>query len=81
MGWFDNALKQTRQEGIAEGREEGREEEREAGARAVMLRLVSRRFDPLPDAVRDAILTADAERLRTIEARLFSAARPEDLLA
>jgi hypothetical protein len=58
---------------LAEGRAEGRAE--------TLIRLVERRFGPLPDDRRIRILTADETTLLVWLDRLFDATGVDDLLA
>jgi predicted transposase YdaD len=51
MTYFDELEERGRQKGREEGREEGREQGRDEGKRETLLRLLTAKFGPLPDAV------------------------------
>lgn len=58
---------------VAEGRREGRDQGLVEGQRAIVLRLLTRRFQPLPPEALARIEKADAATLETWADRLLSA--------
>ena len=69
-------FKLGRQEGRAVGRKEGREE----GLRQVLLRLLERRFGPLPESVRTQVeAIASPRRLTRLAEQVLVASSLEDL--
>jgi predicted transposase/invertase (TIGR01784 family) len=79
-------LKKTRfyqevfHEGHQEGREEGREEGRQQGEARVLLRLITRKFGPPSEAVREQIATADPETLLRWSERILIAQTLDEVL-
>jgi len=75
LGFNDVELKKTRfyQDVFGEGRLEGRQEGRLEGEAAVLLRLLERKFRPLPDSARQRIAGADAETLLLWAERVLDA--------
>lgn len=80
FGFHDIDLKQTRfyqqarSEGLQEGLREGLREGLQEGEAKLLLRLLERRFGPLPEAIRQRVAGADAETLlvygeKVLEAR------------
>ena len=68
------------EEGWQKGRNEGRQEGRQEGEAALLLRLMERRFGPLAEALRERILSADAEALLLWSERILTASAPEDVV-
>ena len=56
-------LEQGREQGLERGLEQGLERGRKEGAAAVLERLLTQRFGPLPQAVRQKLQKADVERI------------------
>ena len=85
LNFNDVSLKQTRfyqdvfGEGRVEGRLEGRVEGRMEGEAALLLRLLERKFPPLPDSARERIATADAETLLVWGERVLDANKLEEV--
>jgi predicted transposase/invertase (TIGR01784 family) len=89
FGYNDIELKQTqfyqqvfgegRVEGRVEGRFEGRLEGRVEGEAALLLRLLERRFGPLPESARQRIAAADAETLLVWGERVLDARALEEI--
>ena len=77
LGLKDIELKQTRfyQDVFTEGRQEGRQE----GEAALLLKLLTQRFGPVPDALQARIKAADAETLLTWAERILSASCLEEI--
>ncbi len=79
LNFNDVSLKQTRfyqdvfGEGRVEGRVEGRLEGRLEGEAALLIRLLERKFPPLPESARQRIATADAETLLVWGERVLDA--------
>ncbi len=63
-----------------EGRQEGRQEGRHQGQQEMLLDLVQVRFGALPEPVRQAILSADADRVALLGRRVLTATSVEALL-
>ena len=64
----------------AEGREEGRKEGREEARREVVLDGAEFRWGPLPAPIRQAILSADSERILILFQRVVTEASADALL-
>ncbi len=83
----DIELKQTRfyqqvfGEGRLEGMEKGIEQGLVMGEAALLLRLLERRFGPLPAATRQRIAAADADTLLLFGDRVLDAQSLEDVFA
>lgn len=83
------AAERLRQEGRLEGRQEGRQEGRlegrqegELGAkREFTLKVLSRRFGPLPEAVAQRVLSAELDTLERLTDDLFTATSLDALMA
>jgi predicted transposase YdaD len=75
FNFTDVSLKETRfyQDVFAEGRMEGKVEGRMEGEAAVLLRLLERKFRPLPDSARQRVASADAETLLLWAERVLDA--------
>jgi hypothetical protein len=56
--WNEQKLRKARQEGVSEGKKEGRLE----GKRALLLRLLERRFGPLPAQIRERVEEISSSR-------------------
>jgi hypothetical protein len=77
--WIEKGLRQGRQEGRHEGRQEGRVEGRLEGrqerghelALDMLLRLLTRRFGPVPEATRQALAALPEERLVALAESIF----------
>ena len=65
---------------IAKGHEQGKEEGRDQGERAMLERLLTKRFGPLPTWARDKLAAAHADQLETWSDRILDAATVEDAL-
>jgi hypothetical protein len=65
-----------RREGIRIGRQQGREE----GERRLFLRLVAKRFGPVPPAARKRIEALSAPKLEKVAIRLLDAGSLDELL-
>ena len=74
-GFFQRA----RDEGRVEGRDEGMREGRVEGERAVLTRLLTRRFGALAPAVADRLDCASASDLEAWSENLLDARTPEDV--
>ena len=73
-------LQEGREEGIQEGLKEGRKEGMEQGAHQVLLRLLGRRFGPLPETVRRQVETISSlDRLTELAERVLSAHSLEEM--
>lgn len=72
-------LEEGREEGREKGRQEGREEGRGLGQKQLVLRLLDRRFGPLPQAARDAVEQASIERIAELAEQLLTAQSLEEL--
>ena len=66
---------------IALGRDEGRDEGRQAGQRAIVLRLLTKRFGPLPPAALERIEQADTSTLEDWADRLLTADSLDEVLS
>ena len=62
-----------RREGRQEGRREGRQEGRQEGEAAVLLRLITLKFGPPSEPVRQRVQAADAETLLQWSERVLTA--------
>ncbi|MCG8420795.1 MAG: DUF4351 domain-containing protein, partial [Proteobacteria bacterium] len=63
------------------GRDEGRDEGRQAGQRAIVLRLLTKRFGPLPPAALERIEQADTSTLEHWADRLLTADSLDEVLS
>jgi hypothetical protein len=63
-----------------EGREEGRKEGRQQGQALVLLRLITLKFGPPSEAVREEIATADPETLLRWSERILTAPPLDEVL-
>ena len=85
FGFNDTELKQTvfyRQvfgEGKREGKLEGKQEGRQEGEAALLLRLLERRFGPVPGNARRRVQEADADTLLLWGERILDANTPEEV--
>jgi hypothetical protein len=88
MTWADKKIEEGRQQGLQEGLQEGLqqgierglERGREEGIRAVVLRLLARRFSPLPAAVaRRVSAMVSSQELETLADRILEARSLEEL--
>jgi predicted transposase YdaD len=81
LNFNDVSLKQTRfyQDVFGEGRDEGRVEGRVEGEAALLLRLLERKFHPLPESARQRIAAADAETLLVWGERVLDAKRLDEV--
>jgi predicted transposase/invertase (TIGR01784 family) len=77
--FYRDVFAEGRQEGHQEGRLEGRQEGHQEGEAAVLLRLLERKFRPLPDSARQRIASADAETLLVWAERLLDANSLDDI--
>ncbi len=64
----------------AEWKRQWNEEGRQEGAAGVLLRLLERRFGPLPDTARARIASADVSSLENWGLRLLEAGSLDDVL-
>lgn len=71
--WFE--------QGRAEGHAEGHAEGIQTGEQKMLIRLLERRFGPLPETWRERIAAADAETLLVWSERLLTARRLEEVFA
>lgn len=72
--WKRDGMAAGMKEGLAQGMEQGLSQGRQEGEAALLQRLLTRRFGPLPEAAQQRLATADAETLlvwgeRVLEAR------------
>jgi predicted transposase YdaD len=67
------------QRGIEKGREEGRAEGRTQGSRALLVRLLTARFGPLPGAVTERLACATTEQLERWAERVLDADSLDDV--
>ncbi len=65
---------------IEQGREQGRQEGRQEGEAAVLLRQIERKFGAPSQAVRDRVVSADADTLLHWSERILTADSVEALL-
>ena len=72
--WFEEATRKGVQQGRVEGRMEGRAEGRMEGEAKLLVRLLERRFGPLPQAVVDQLFQASETQLETWGEAVLSAA-------
>jgi predicted transposase/invertase (TIGR01784 family) len=81
FNFSDVSLKETRfyQDVFAEGRMEGKVEGRMEGEAAVLLRLLERKFRPLPESARQRVGSADAETLLLWAERVLDANSLEEV--
>jgi len=85
LGFNDIELKKTRfyqdvfGEGRMEGRVEGKQEGLVDGEAAVLLRLLERKFRPLPEPARQRVASADAETLLIWAERILDAKSLDDV--
>jgi predicted transposase YdaD len=93
FGFGDVELKQTRfyqdvfkegrlvgkAKGKAEGKAEGKLEGRVEGEAALLLRLLERKFSPLPESARQRVASADAETLLAWGERVLDANRLDEV--
>jgi len=84
MTWADKKIEEGRkqglEEGIQQGIERGLERGREEGIRAVVLRLLARRFSPLPAvAARRVSAMVSSQELETLADRILEARSLEEL--
>jgi len=80
MTWADKKIEEGRRQGLQEGIQQGMERGREEGIRAVVLRLLARRFSPLPAAVaRRVSAMVSSEELETLADRILEARSLEEL--
>lgn len=77
MGGLATLLEEKRQESWQKGRQEGRQE----GEAALLLRLLERRFGPLPPAMRQRITAANDETLLMYGERLLDAKNLDEIFA
>ena len=70
-----------KQQWLLEGRQEGEQMGRRAGEAALLLRLLERRFGPLPDWAKDRIASADTVSLEEWGFRVLDAGSLEIVLA
>ena len=82
--FIDRYIEQGREQGIEQGREQGRaqgrEQGRQQGEAAVLLRLIERKFGTPSEAVRERVLSADAETLLNWSERILTAESVDVLL-
>ncbi|MEZ4299997.1 MAG: Rpn family recombination-promoting nuclease/putative transposase [Polyangiaceae bacterium] len=76
----DQLVEKGIRKGRAEGRVEGRVEGREEGTRAVVLRLLQRRFGTLPDDVRGRVEHATLAELDELADRVLTAATLDEVV-
>ncbi|MFM8331268.1 MAG: DUF4351 domain-containing protein [Candidatus Methylumidiphilus sp.] len=69
-----------KREGMQEGRREGIQEGLQQGEARILLRLLERKFGPLPKPVADQVLSADADTLLSWSERVLTAATLEDVV-
>ncbi len=75
--FYQQAVSEGRQEGIEEGIEKGRVE----GEATLLLRLLERRFGPLPAAMRQRIAAANAETLLVWGERVLDAKSLDEIFS
>jgi flagellar biosynthesis/type III secretory pathway protein FliH len=68
-----------RSQGIQQGMREGREQGMQRGEVAMLVRLLERKFGPVPEALRPRIEAADERSLLEWSERVLSAATLEDV--
>jgi len=73
-------LEEGRQKGLQEGRQEGRQEGQQKGEATLLLRLMQRRFGPLPDWLTNHVMQADTTTLEEWGLRILDATRLEDVV-
>lgn len=87
FGFNDIDLKQTRfyqqarSEGWQEGEKKGEEKGRVEGEATLLLRLLERRFGPLPTGMRQRIAAADAETLLVYGERVLDVKSLDEVFA
>jgi hypothetical protein len=88
QAWREEGLEEGRQEGrrqghlqgLQEGLQQGRQQGRQAGEAALLLRLLERRFGPLPAAVSDSVRAADTAVLEEWGIRVLDAGSIDEVL-
>ena len=75
-GVIGPAIRKGREEGVRLGREEGEL----LGQKLVILRLINKRFGPVPEWARQRIESLSASDLEPLELRLLDARSLEELL-
>jgi predicted transposase YdaD len=80
MPYVTSIERLSRQEGRETGREEGRQEGRQQGEARVLLRLITLKFGPPSEAVREQIATADSEALLRWSERILTAQTLDEVL-
>ncbi|MBF0261358.1 MAG: DUF4351 domain-containing protein [Magnetococcales bacterium] len=74
-------LHESEQRGLLAGEQRGLLAGRKESAVSLLLRLMKRRFGPVPDWARAKIEQADQERLELLSERILDAGSIEELLA
>ncbi|MEB3330172.1 MAG: DUF4351 domain-containing protein [Candidatus Sericytochromatia bacterium] len=77
--WIEKGLRQGEQIGLQKGRQEGRQEGSHQTALDLLLRLLGRRFGPVPEGLVLALSALPAERLTAIAEGIFELQGLDDL--
>jgi hypothetical protein len=77
---LERGLEQGLEKGLEQGLERGLEQGRQKGEAALLLRLLERRFGPLPPPTAERVLTADTMALEAWGLRIFDAQSLDDLM-
>ncbi|MBE7373876.1 DUF4351 domain-containing protein, partial [Pseudomonas lopnurensis] len=77
--WREQGIEEGRKKGLEEGRKEGREKGREEGERAMLIRLLSRRFGTLDEETLQRLADASSAELESWAERILDAASLEDV--
>jgi len=78
--FIQQGKQEGRQEGRQEGKQEGRQEGRREGEARILIRLLTRRFGEVPEAVERRIKSADADTLLEWSDRVLTARSLEDVV-
>ena len=80
MPWSERMKEEGRKEGIRLGRQEGQTQGKLEGMRKLLLHLLSQRFGPLPEAVRDQVdAITSTRRLTSLAGKVLTARSLHDL--
>ncbi len=79
--WKQEGKQEGRKEGQLEGEQRGEQAGRQQGEASLLLRLLERRFAPLPAWAKERVLTANSVMLEEWSLRLLDATSLEDVLA
>ena len=77
---YEKGLREGEEKGREQGHEQGREQGREQGEAAILLRMLRRKFGPLPAASEARIKSAAPDQLERWSDRLFTATDVDDVL-